>query len=348
MNIKGLAFDDGKITSYLFSLAGKKILFDFGSNDISDDQLQTIDYVFISHYHYDHICGLLNRMHLLSSNCKIYMSRTTYEIFNLQIHRGNERAASVYNKMMKFYNENIHLAFFNKEYNEDGLTFKFYRSGHCFGGYMLYIKDSKTSLFFSSDMDYHSAEIDRQYYVNDTLDVDFAILDGTIINDSDFKGNKITSIKFNNKKDMYLQCKAEKAVFIARFLAKKYPEANIVYDRDLEDYIYVFLKNGYDCFNYQKQIFTRSLIESDPKLLSNNKSIYLSTIATKNTTFFPDHLFSLHIGQRDRKRFIEKTFALDTQILIGHYSSQDNVDEYCKNNNYFKIKRGENNYGRKK
>ena len=63
MNIKGLAFDDGKITSYLFSLAGKKILFDFGSNDISDDQLQTIDYVFISHYHYDHICGLLNRMH---------------------------------------------------------------------------------------------------------------------------------------------------------------------------------------------------------------------------------------------------------------------------------------------
>ena len=110
-------------------------------------------------------------------------------------------------------------------------------------------------------------------------------------------------------------------------MSKKYPEANIVYDRDLEDYIYVFLKNGYDCFNYHKQIFTCSLMESYPKLLTNNKSIYLSTIATKNTTFFPDHLFSLHIGQRDRKRFIEKTFAPNTQILIGHYSNQDNVDE---------------------
>lgn len=348
MNIKGLAFDDGKITSYLFSLAGKKILFDFGSNDISDDQLQTIDYVFISHYHYDHICGLLNRMHLLSSNCKIYMSRTTYEIFDLQIHRGNERAASVYNKMIKFYNENIHLALFNKEYNEDGLTFKFYRSGHCFGGYMLYIKDSKTSLFFSSDMDYYSSDIDRQYYINDTLDVDFAILDGTIINDEDFKGSKLNSIRFYNKKDMYVQCKAEKAVFIARALAKKYPDANIIYEHDLEDYIYVFFKNGYECFKYHNYLFSRSLIENNPKLLSNSKSIYLSTKEKRGISISLDHLFSLHIGQKDRKDFIEKTFTSKTQILIGHYVKDDNVDEYCKNNNYFKIKRGENNYGRKR
>lgn len=348
MNIKGLAFEDGKITSYLFSLSRKKILFDFGSEDITDDELKLVDYVFISHYHYDHICGLLNRMHVLNKHCKIYMTRTTKEILYLLINRGNERSTSVYNKMMQIYNNNIHIALFNKVYKEDGLEFKFYRSGHCFGGAMLYIKDNKHSLFFSSDMNYDSNEIDNQYYVQDIIDADFAILDGTIINDEDYKASRLNSIKFNNKSDLYIQCKLEKAVIIAKSLAKKYPQANIVFEKDLEPFIYTFAKNGYSIFKCDFKIYVQTLVDNKPTILSNNYCIYLSSVSKKGNTPWANNLFSLHIGNKDRKEFIEKTFTNKTQILLGHYTEKSYIDEYCNFNNYIKIEKGEHNYGRKK
>lgn len=345
LNIRGLQFEDEKITSYLFTMNNKKILFDYGTSELTDVEISQLDYIFISHYHYDHICGLLENLELVSDSCKIYMSRTTKEVFEYLIKRQNYTEYKT-NKLLDALSSRFNAALFNKSYSEDGLEFKFYRSGHCFGGFMLYIKDQENSLFFSSDMDYVSSDMERQYVVDEYIDADYAILDGTIINDDDFKRSRVTSIKYNEKKEMRLFCKIEKAVVIAKFLSEKHKDTKIIYDADLEPLIAIFYKNGYDCFGANYNIITKSL-EEYSDLGDNGKIIYLSSINKDNTKFLPDNLFSLHIGSYDRKEFIERTFINKPKILLGHYTQVDKLDEYCSLNDYDYIKKGSNDYEKK-
>ena len=345
MKITGLQFEDEKITSYLFSLNNKQILFDFGTIELSEDIIRQLDYIFISHYHYDHTCGLLEKLEKIPNDCKIYMTRTTKEVFEYIIKRQNYKENKC-NKLLKILTDRFSIALFNKRYNDGGLEFKFYRSGHCFGGYMLYIKDEENSLFFSSDMDYVSSDIDRQYEVDEYIDADFAVLDGTIIDDADFKKSKVNSIKYNEKGDMRLFCKIEKAVVIAKFLSNKHLDTNIVYDADLEPLISIFYKNGYDCFSENFNISTKSTEDGyDRKKLKNK--IYLSSINKEKSKFLPDKLFSLHIGNFDRKEFIDKCFPSKTKILLGHYTEWDKIGKYCKQNHYDFIKKGNYNYEKK-
>lgn len=341
MDITGLKYLDEKITSYYFCLGNKNILFDFGNNTINLQTLAKLDIIFISHYHYDHISGLIDNIENLSSNCLIYMTNTTFEIIVQIINDlpiNNTLKQNKINKLSKL----LRIAYFNKENNIENLYFKFYRSGHTFGGYMLYIKDQKDKLFFSSDMDYVKNDFDRQYYIDQKLDVDFAILDGTKIDNSLFKFNKINSIKFNDINNLYLFCKLEKAIFIAKNLSEKYPKTYIIYDYDLEPYINIFYKNGYDCFFDKKNIVTHSFYK-----YVNDKSpiIILSTIKRNNTQFFPDNLFSLHITSNDRLELIKKYFNKNTKIILTHYNKEiSNLNEYCANNNFLYIKEGNNHY----
>lgn len=341
MDITGLKYLDEKITSYYFCLGNKNILFDFGNNTINLQTLAKLDIIFISHYHYDHISGLIDNIENLSSNCLIYMTNTTFEII-VQIIKdlpiNNTLKQNKINKLSKL----LRIAYFNKENNIENLYFKFYRSGHTFGGYMLYIKDQKDKLFFSSDMDYVKNDFDRQYYIDQKLDVDFAILDGTKIDNNSFKFNKINSIKFNDINNLYLFCKLEKAIFIAKNLSEKYPKTYIIYDYDLEPYINIFYKNGYDCFFDKENIITHSFYKY---INDQSPIIILSTIKRSNTQFFPDNLFSLHITSNDRLELSKKYFNKDTKIILTHYSKEiSNLNEYCANNNFLYIKEGNNHY----
>ena len=345
MDITGLQYADGKITSYMFTLNNKRILFDFGTTELSDDVVSDLDCIFISHYHHDHVCGLLDKILNISSKCKLFMTRTTKEVLEYIIQRQTIKD-SIKERMLKKLSEIFNIALFNKEYDIDGLKFKFYRSGHCFGGVMLSIKDSENSLFFSSDMDYVSSDSNRQYEVDEYIDVDFAILDGTVINDEDFKKSKLTSIKYNEVNDMRLYCKLEKAVPIAKFLSDKHRDSFIVYDADLEPLITIFYRNGYDCFNKNYNIFPHSLVDQLSDVFKDKNKVYLSSVNKANTKFFPDKLFSLHIGNADRKDFIEKCFKGKTKILLGHYDINSSIEQYCKQNNYGFIKKGSNSYGK--
>lgn len=341
MDITGLKYLDEKITSYYFCLGNKNILFDFGNNTINLQTLAKLDIIFISHYHYDHISGLIDNIENLSSNCLIYMTNTTFEII-VQIIKdlpiNNTLKQNKINKLSKL----LRIAYFNKENNIENLYFKFYRSGHTFGGYMLYIKDQKDKLFFSSDMDYVKNDFDRQYYIDQKLDVDFAILDGTKIDNNSFKFNKINSIKFNDTNNLYLFCKLEKAIFIAKNLSEKYPKTYIIYDYDLEPYINIFYKNGYDCFFDKENIITHSFYKY---INDQSPIIILSTIKRSNTQFFPDNLFSLHITSNDRLELSKKYFNKDAKIILTHYSKEiSNLNEYCANNNFLYIKEGNNHY----
>ena len=132
MDITGLKYLDEKITSYYFCLGNKNILFDFGNNTINLQTLAKLDIIFISHYHYDHISGLIDNIENLSSNCLIYMTNTTFEII-VQIIKdlpiNNTLKQNKINKLSKL----LRIAYFNKENNIEKVYFKFYRSGHTFG-----------------------------------------------------------------------------------------------------------------------------------------------------------------------------------------------------------------------
>jgi len=342
MKIEGLQFEDSKITSYLFSLNNKKILFDFGCETLSENVLNEIDYIFISHYHYDHIAGLLKNLENINNKCRIYMTRTTKEVIEHIIFK-NGYKDNYRDKLIGILNNSFNIALFDKNYSEDGLTFKFYRSGHCFGGYMLYIKDKDNSLFFSSDMDYVPNDINRKYCVNEYLEADYVILDGMIVDDKDFKQNKIASIKFNNKSDMRLFCKIEKAVVIAKLLSKRYESSLIVYDADLEPLISIFYRNGYDCFSDRYNITVHSMVEFHEDHEKKRK-IILSSINKDHSKFLPNSLFSLHISAKDRKEFIENTFLNNPKVLLSHYDNIANIKDYCSNNKYEYIKIGVHNY----
>ena len=64
---------------------------------------------------------------------------------------------------------------------------------------MLYIKDKNNSLFFSSDMYYIKDNFARQYYIDEKLNVDYAILDGTRTDNETFKERKLHQLNLITK-----------------------------------------------------------------------------------------------------------------------------------------------------
>ena len=51
---------DPKITTYRLFLSGHHIMLDFGSDDIRNEHLSSIEYIFLTHEHFDHWGGLLD------------------------------------------------------------------------------------------------------------------------------------------------------------------------------------------------------------------------------------------------------------------------------------------------
>ena len=91
----------------------KQILFDFGTIELSEDIIRQLDYIFISHYHYDHTCGLLEKLEKIPNDCKIYMTRTTKEVFEYIIKRQNYKENKC-NKLLKILTDRFRIALFNK------------------------------------------------------------------------------------------------------------------------------------------------------------------------------------------------------------------------------------------
>ena len=81
---------EGSMSAFLLEAEGKKALFDTGFNETSgkiNDRLKElkispdeIDYIFITHFHGDHIGGLLDANdNIVYKNAKIYVSKEEYD-----------------------------------------------------------------------------------------------------------------------------------------------------------------------------------------------------------------------------------------------------------------------------
>ena len=58
----------------------KKVLFDVGFFVKDSNSKRILDYIFITHFHWDHIAGLIDENdNIIYKNAKIYVSKEEYE-----------------------------------------------------------------------------------------------------------------------------------------------------------------------------------------------------------------------------------------------------------------------------
>lgn len=355
MEIRGLPYIDGKITSYLFVLDGKKILFDFGTDELTKEEIYDLDYIIISHFHHDHCFGLLKNYQNISSKCKIIASNTTFN-FLVELIENYYESESKINEVKDMIEKRMYIAVFNRIFIDNSISMTFYPSGHTFGSMMVLIESKEKSIFISSDMDYDASNILRQYSVEGIIKADYAIIDGTCLDERKFKMDRALSIKFEQKKDLYLKFNFDKAIFAGFDLAEKYKDTYIIYQEDLYGFISSLHYSGYDVFYHRiNKIVTQKeyeaminvgAIKRTPAIFISSEKRYIKGV--KNNNFNPNSLFSLHIVDDDRDEFINNHFTKECKIILGHYDAKIDLEylkQYCQSRNFEYIRKGKHYYG---
>ncbi|MDE1871375.1 MAG: MBL fold metallo-hydrolase [Candidatus Micrarchaeota archaeon] len=145
----------------LISTGKTKILLDAGIKlgeveehpTIKDEELKSIDGIFISHSHLDHI-GYLPHIYSAGYRGSIYTTKPTMEFTNVLIsdymHISNPRDVTKegLNRLQKSYK----VCDFRKDVKINDLTVRFLPSGHIVGSSMISVSDGKSTLIYSGDL----------------------------------------------------------------------------------------------------------------------------------------------------------------------------------------------------
>lgn len=316
-----------KITSYIITINNKKILLDFGAT-LSDNVLNTLDVVFISHEHKDHTSGLIESILKLREDCKIIMTRTT----KLIILESMQREFVLIDKMKKIKRLEAAIELLYEEnYLLDGIIFRLYQAGHTYGSSMLYI-EGEYKLLYTGDFNYYSKYNGLQYKC-DNLDLDYLILDGTNLLKNDFKRQSVTHLnKISNDIDrFYIHARAEKAILIGQILALEGKE-KIYYEPDLQWYVNILIAQGYAPY------LGNAIFIDKNELYKKENGIYISSNLFED--FNKEYNIGLHISNENLMDFIYK--MNNPKILVGHYRLSS-FDEIKNLTEYYLIKEGVNN-----
>lgn len=316
MNLMGYACLD-KITTYKFNLNKKTILFDYGTKI---DDIDKVDYIFISHEHFDHYNGILEQALEISDYTKIFSTKTT-KLLLIELIKMNLSTLDIKNnekkRIIKLIEGIIEVPFEEEINLDNDLKFIFYPSGHTYGSAMIYLKGEK-SFLYTGDMDFHPKRFERQYYFNYNLDVDYLICDGTkFLDDEKLESNDLSNLKSNK---LTFKVRPEKAVFLAHKFANTsfFKDYKIFFEKDLKWYLDIIYKEGYNPYIVDKVMLDFKEIEH------KTKSIYLSS--KKYEKFKRNNFISLHIAKNDLLDFISKVNAKN--VLIGHYNSNNPPNDF--------------------
>lgn len=297
-----------KITTYKFNLNNKTILLDYGAKI---DKIKDVDYIFISHEHFDHYKGILEQALDVSDNTVIFATKTTKLLLHGLISQNLSTLDIKSNEKQRILKlvEGIKEVLFEHEYKLDNdLSFIFYPSGHTYGSAMIYLRGEQ-KILYTGDMDYHSKIEDRRYYFDNSLEVDYLICDGTkLLDDEKIESNDLSNLK---KKRLTFNIKPEKAVFLAqRFaLTSFFKEYKIYFEKDLKWFLDILYKQGYNPFINDKVM----LLQNDLELAE--RSISLSS--HKYDNYKRNNFLTLHIAKNDLLDFIYNINAKN--VLVGHY-----------------------------
>ena len=298
-----------KITTYHIVMNGKSILLDYGVELNNKEFINSIDYIFISHEHGDHVAGLLNEYKQLNEDVKIFTTNTCKELL----------LSKADSTLEKFLNNHVITMCFDETMIESNIEITLYQAGHTFGSSCIYLKGDY-SLFYTGDINYATFDHLCSYNIPFSLETDYLILDGTTLSkETDFKKLSLSHLKKDipKFKQYFINAKAEKAVFIGKYLSQTYPD--IYYEPDLKDYLEILMKAGYEPFcNDQIGYDNESKYKKD-------EGIYISS--TDFSEFNKNFVLSLHISLDDIKELMSK-FNRIGKVLIGHCYGIDEEDGF--------------------
>nr|MBQ7641552.1 hypothetical protein [Acholeplasmatales bacterium] len=298
-----------KITTYHIVMNNKSILLDYGVELKNKDFINSIDYIFISHEHGDHVGGLLSEYKLLSDNVKIFMTNTVKEILS-------HRTEVVFRE---FLEKHVVTLCFDEPIKEDDIKITYYQAGHTFGSACIFL-EGEYSMFYTGDINYATFDHLCTYDIPYSLETDYLILDGTSLSkETEFKKLSLSHLKKDAPKfkKYYINATPDKAVFIGKYLSQTFPD--IYYEADLKDYLETVMNAGYEPFCNDKIGY------DNEERYKNESGIYISS--TLFSEFNKNFVLSLHISSNDIKEFLYK-FKRADNVLIGHCYGLDEEDGF--------------------
>ncbi len=120
---------------------------------IKDETIKTLDGVFISHSHLDHI-GYLPHIFSRGFRGFTYAIKPTMEITNVQIsdYMRLSQPKEVTKEGLTRLQKSYKICEFNQDIKIKDLTIRFLRSGHIVGSSMISVSDGKSTLLYSGDI----------------------------------------------------------------------------------------------------------------------------------------------------------------------------------------------------
>lgn len=319
-----------KITTYVYDDTSSLVAFDFGSKSIPLNDIRNLDYIFITHEHSDHFMGLYHMPYvdiLLNSKCEIFASNVTKDLI-IAIFE-NAIKVSFDEKSIKKIRELLHrirgVLFFEKYKLNKDTYFKLFPSGHTYGSSMIYYYGKANKILYTGDIDFASNDSDRQYQLElkENEPVDHIIVDGTYLDDEQFKDESFSQVRDNilKKKFNKFYCKPEKIIFFSKKIissSKLSEKYCIVFSSELKWYLSILRKYNYDPF-ITDQIVLDSSIYALPE---GRRVLYVSSKkADKQTNV--NSIVGLHISFIDLAYMLQQFNSAKTKILVGHYNKEN-------------------------
>lgn len=120
---------------------------------ITDNELQEIDGVVISHAHMDH-SGYLPHIYTAGFKGKAYATKPTIELTNVLIndYMRLSKPANVTKEGLARLNKNFTIKEFKEEFKIKGLTITLIPAGHILGSAMIKVSDGKHTLVYTGDI----------------------------------------------------------------------------------------------------------------------------------------------------------------------------------------------------
>jgi len=191
---------------YLAEINGMRILFDCGvkpncsyCEHVEIPYPETIDIIFISHAHMDHM-GALAYAASVCRNAVIYATPMTADFIRYQLsstiarHIGANTPELLYHNilMCNLVMNRVNAVNFdskNEYVNSAGVkcNFSFFRAGHMPGAAMIYIKVDKYRFMYTGDFSSRETPLTGRYELPPNIPVDTLLLCGLHANDPDYE-----------------------------------------------------------------------------------------------------------------------------------------------------------------
>jgi predicted metal-dependent RNase len=120
---------------------------------ISNEQIRSLDAVFITHAHVDH-CSFVPHLFARGYKGKIYATKPTLELLNVQIadYMRLSEPKEITNEVLSKMNKSYKIIDYKIPFKFNDMTIKFFNAGHIIGSAAILVSNKDKSLFYTGDI----------------------------------------------------------------------------------------------------------------------------------------------------------------------------------------------------